>query len=924
MRVTSNYAVKAAPKLTDRLWGVDMDLDRNRTMTIEGILKAGGLMGQQVNVDIYGAVGDGTTDDTAAWNLAVTSSPAGSVIVGTKGKTYLVTTIATDKEIHFDLTGITIRRSTNIAVGMESHIVTTAPGAYEVTVRGGKLEFTGSMDDAVNGKVNGLNFQNDTAVVNGTRVTGCSWCGVQAALTVKELTCIGVESHDNGYAGIWGKGNRVIGVACRTHRNGGYNGVDGYGFVTTHQTESENEYFALTACQAFENMTRGLDCHSSRGSVIITASQAVNNGAPNAKWGNAVAPAARQIHCVNRFNACQIKDNYVRSEHATGALINVTAEGTFDFGLKKLDIQGNICDVMNSNATCYGVAVQFKQSENLVVSNNTISHSGTAQTYSIVIEGVPGADGWYRDAILFNNSCDRGLFFRCEQAVPSSGRHRLIMGKSSYSTAIVRFNSSTSPVVIKVKDVIVTERQLSVYGHANLLGSIEVQGCDVDSMLDSSAFEGGIHILNLNGKVKDTTSRNSWAQGIIGTGGRVDVIGCDVIKPNRGKLSANHAAIDTTGTIQDCYADNEDATVSGAAYGFGFRCSAYDFTKAFKGNRVRIATSNFARLNMSAVGLGTNVTYTQGLTLDPDTKSFRVDYTAVPNGLFRILDEVHDDSPNTSDALKSVCVGVWDRTLSSSSAAGSTNLNVSSTSLAVGDRVGVLLDDATYHWTNVTVIVDANNVTIANAIPAGRSASAGVFFRRWRGYGFSRNNFPFEQAMLSITGAFGTGNALPVGVNYVNVSSGLANNYPADLGTSIVVKANNNRTFELFANTAGDFWMRSLHGDSVNNVWKRLQDATNVGVLVAQTIATSGKLNNLAINADTRLLVITAATGISGIASMATGRELIIENRTVGALTLHNEDADSIAANRFAFAGSIPAGACQKVIYTNGRLRQVL
>ena len=94
--------------------------------------------------------------------------------------------------------------------------------------------------------------------------------------------------------------------------------------------------------------------------------------------------------------------------------------------------------------------------------------------------------------------------------------------------------------------------------------------------------------------------------------------------------------------------------------------------------------------------------------------------------------------------------------------------------------------------------------------------------------------------------------------------------------------------------------------------------------MVAQTIATSGKLNNLAINADTRLLVITAASGISGIAGLATGRELVIENRTGGALTLHENDTDSTDINRFAFAGSIPAGACQKVIYTNGRLRQVL
>ncbi|EMS34638.1 hypothetical protein C943_03325 [Mariniradius saccharolyticus AK6] len=773
-----------------------------------------------INVDDFGAIGDGTTDDTTAWNAAVTAAPAGSVIVGTKGKTYLVTTVATDKEITFDLTGITVRRSTNIAVGMESHIFTSSTGAFPVTVRGGKVEFTGSMDDAVNGKINGLNFQNDRVFVLGTEITGCSWCGIQAALTVKDATFIAVESHDNGYAGIWGKGNRVIGVACLTHRNGGYNGIDGYGFVVTHQTESEDEYVSMTACQAFGNMTRGLDSHSSRGSVIITASHAVNNGAPDPKWGNVVAPAARQIHCVNRFNACQIKDNYVRSEYATGALINVTAEESFTFGLKKLDIQGNICDVVNSNSTCYGISVQFKKTEKLVISNNTINHIGTDQVYSIVVESVPGADGWFKDAIIFNNICDRGIFFRCEQ--PVSGGHRLLFSNGTYSTGIIRFSSSTAVASIKIKDIIIKERQLSIHGHSNLLSSVECDGVDVDSIADSSAFEAGIHLLNLNGTIRNSVSKNAWAQGIIGTGGRIDAFGCQVIKPNRGKLSASHAGIDTTGSIDNCYVDNEDVDIPGSAYGFGFRISAYDLSKSFSGNSIKISTSNFLRANMSAIGLGTNDIFTQGILLTPADRRFRFDYTLNPRGIFRFLDEVQDDSPNLTDGHSNVCVLAIDRTLTSISNAGSTNVNVSSTSLAVGDRVGLLLDDNTYHWTWITAIPDGSNITIQDAIPVDRSANGAVYLRRWRGYGFSRNNFPNLTALLSITGEAGTGNALPTGVNYVNVVDGLSNNYPSAIGTSLIVKINNNRTFEIFANTEGVFWMRSLHGDATDNVWHKL------------------------------------------------------------------------------------------------------
>jgi hypothetical protein len=817
VKVDGSYPVKANPIGSDKVWGYDSESLTNKVFEIGKISSK-----ESVNVDNFGAIGDGNTDDTIAFNLAVANSPNGSVIVGTKGKTYLITTISINKEIHLDLTGISIIRSTGVNVGGESHIITTSPGNYYVTVRGGNIEFTGSIDNAVNGKINGINFQNDDVFVNGTKIEGCSWCGIQSELTVKKSIFIAVESHNNGYAGIWSKGNDVIGLACHTDYNGGYNGIDGYGFVTTHQTESENEYFILTSCRATGNMSRGLDCHSSRGSVIFSSCHAINNGAPNPKWGNVVIATARQIHCVNRFNSCQIKDNYVRSEFGTGSLINVTAEASFTFGLKLLDIQGNTCDVLNNNEVCYGISVQYKLTEKLQISNNIVKHSGADQIYSIAIEGVPGSDGWFKDAIIFNNNCDRGLTFRSQNPHPTDVQN-IVFGNNTVSQAFIRLQESTGVVNLKISNVVVKERQIAVYGHTNLLSNCTIDNCDVDAVLDTGAFEGGIYLLNINGKVSHTKVKNSLAQGILATGGRVDAVNCDVIKANRGKLSASHAGIDVTGSIEGCYVDNEDVSSAGTAYGYGYRCSAYDMSKTFSGNRIKIPSTSFARMDMSAIGLGTNVIFSTGVKLNPNDKEFRLNYELNPNGIFRFLDEVHDDNPNIIEhALKSICVSAIDRTLISTSAAASTNVNVDSTGLEVGDRVGLLLDDSTYHWTTVSVIVDTNNITVSSAIPTGRSASAAVYFRRWRGFGYSRTNFPNLTPMLNISGVAGSGNALPRGVNWVNVSDGLSNNYPSNLGTSLVVKENNNRTFELFANTEGIFWMRSLHGDATDNIWHRL------------------------------------------------------------------------------------------------------
>jgi len=822
-KVDSTYPVKITPELSDRVWGFDPTSLKNTLFSIPGILDLNNsdIEPNAINVKRYpGVVGDGINDDTVGLQLALDEA-AGRWIHFPPGIYRITDQLNITSKTNITGYGAKIVMSENIDIAEEMAMFSSSTGDYKVHIKGIELEYQGDIDIALNGKVNGITVSNDNCFFEDVRATGFSWCGIQSQLTVKKVTYLRVESHNNGYAGIWAKGNDVIGLACRTDYNGGYNGVDGYGFVTTHQTESENEYFILTSCRATGNMSRGLDCHSSRGSVIFSSCHAINNGAPNPKWGDVVNTTARQIHCVNRFNSCQIKDNYVRSEFGTGSLINVTAEASFTFGLKLLDIQGNTCDVLNNNEVCYGISVQYKLTEKLQISNNIVKHSGADQIYSIAIEGVPGSDGWFKDAIIFNNNCDRGLTFRSQNPHPTDVQN-IVFGNNTVSQAFIRLQESTGVVNLKISNVVVKERQIAVYGHTNLLSNCTIDNCDVDAVLDTGAFEGGIYLLNINGKVSHTKVKNSLAQGILATGGRVDAVNCDVIKANRGKLSASHAGIDVTGSIENCYTDNEDVANAGSAYGFGFRISSYDLTKSFNGNRIKIASTNFARINMTAVGLGSNVSYTQGLVLDPANFRFRLDYTLNPSGIFRVFDEVHDESPNLTDGLKNICVLAVDRTLSTTSGSGATNVNVTSSTLEVGDRVGLLLDNSTYHWTWISAIVDANNITIQEAIPVDRSANSIVYFRRWRGYGFSRNNFPNLVSMPNISGVAGSGNALPRGVNWVNVSDGLSNNYPSNLGTSLVVKENNNRTFELFANTEGIFWMRSLHGDATDNIWHRL------------------------------------------------------------------------------------------------------
>lgn len=58
-------------------------------------------------VDEFGAVGDGVTDDTAAFNAAIAACPDGGTVT-TKGKTYLISDITLNRSVNFDLNGATI------------------------------------------------------------------------------------------------------------------------------------------------------------------------------------------------------------------------------------------------------------------------------------------------------------------------------------------------------------------------------------------------------------------------------------------------------------------------------------------------------------------------------------------------------------------------------------------------------------------------------------------------------------------------------------------------------------------------------------------------------------------------------------------------------------------------------------------------
>lgn len=93
----------------------------------------------------------------------------------------------------------------------------------------------------------------------------------------------------------------------------------------------------------------------------------------------------------------------------------------------------------------------------------------------------------------------------------------------------------------------------------------------------------------------------------------------------------------------------------------------------------------------------------------------------------------------------------------------------------------------------------------------------------------------------------------------------------------------------------------------------------------SQTVATAGTINDLAINADCKLLILTGATDLTGVVFVDNTRLLRIAASGVNVI-IRDQSVSSTAANRFALGAdlTINAGEVYQFIYTDSRWRRVL
>lgn len=262
MRVDEGYRLKGIPKLNDRPWGWDTDLGKNTTWTLEGMLRAGGVLNSAIDVRMYGAVGDGENDDTAAIQLAL-GAAAGRWVNFPPELNYKLTA-ALNVPVGSNIIGYGAR------IFCDTHIHLMNVNGNTV-IKGLELEGAGS--ETPNDLGRGINMVGSVGdykanlTLEDVYVHNVGYYGVYLQF-VENFKVLKSRVHNIGYGGIFGlsvsKGQvDKCWVKGLTGDSGAYNiSFTRATTVNTLEANPRSQDVDVTFCLAEDNLTwKALDTH---------------------------------------------------------------------------------------------------------------------------------------------------------------------------------------------------------------------------------------------------------------------------------------------------------------------------------------------------------------------------------------------------------------------------------------------------------------------------------------------------------------------------------------------------------------------------------------------------------------------------------------------------------------------------------------
>ncbi|MCU6794234.1 hypothetical protein OB236_19185 [Paenibacillus sp. WQ 127069] len=584
------------------------------------------------NIKDYGAVGNGSTDDTAAFTKAVASLPSGGILYLPIG-TYLVTNLVLVKN------NLTIRAEKGAKI--TSSIVPSASDVAIMKITGNNLvisdleiAYTGIATAKLGGKArNGLQVHGNNIYIENVEVHNTTWAGIATGgVDTSNVTILNCNCHHNGMAGI-STGNtadpktsgypteiNVLGGSYNSNGNPSFNTFDGYGMTLDVITAK------VIGVTANYNFGRGIDSHYCLKSLQISNNYCEGNGlvtdGSKDTIGIQVTRTGRNVVISNNV----VKD--MKYLECVGILVGGDASYPTN-GIGNVVITGNSIE----NIKNAGIFVRGYKTDRVVITDNILR-----DTLGLFVQPNTPADAnaHIKNLLISNNiNTNTGGDAYLQIGGQKNGDFITVTGNVSDSLSLAFYTKHKGSFQIKDNKLLQPITLSCPASTGNVDGNLF-------ELLNYTGSTG--MVLNedyYKGSFRGNTILNSPGSGIEICNGTYDVANNTIINPSRSGSGRGNGilVIDGTPKITNNYISSTDGKMA-----VGVRIDIYNRGLLINGNTIEHSTDNTLGYRNTAGKI-----YAEYL-VDPTMKQFQMGYTAAPTDKlgWKVGDLVYHKSPTTN------------------------------------------------------------------------------------------------------------------------------------------------------------------------------------------------------------------------------------------------------------------------------------
>jgi parallel beta-helix repeat protein len=584
------------------------------------------------NIKDYGAIGNGSTNDTAAFTKALAAIPDGGILYIPMGS-YVITNLAIVKN-NLTLRGEKGTKITSSTVPSTSDVAIIKITGNNLVINDLEIAYTGIATAALGGKArNGLQVHGSNIYIENVEVHHATWAGIATGgVDTSKVTIMNCNCHHNGMAGI-STGNtadpktsgypteiNVLGGSYNSNGNPSFNTYDGYG-MTLDVISAK-----VIGVTANYNFGRGIDSHYSLNSLQISDNYCEGNGLVTDGSKDTIG-----IHVVRTGRNVIISNNTVK-DMKNLECVGILVGGDVNYptnGIGNVVIIGNSIDTIK-NA---GIFVRGYKTERVLIADNILRDTlglfvqpNTPSDANAHVKNLSIANN-----IVTNTANDAYLQIGDQK----NGDYVSITGNicDYISLAFTTNHKGTFQIednkILKPIDILCP----------GSIGNVERNIMDLQSY--SGATGMTLSTTSYSGTFNGNTVLNSPGWGLEVYSGSHDVSHNTIINPSRTTSGRSGGIWVNGGTpkITNNYISCTDGRMA-----VGVRIDAYTRGLVINGNTIEHNVDNTLGYQNTA-----GKVFAEYL-VDPTMKQFQMGYTAAPtdNLGWKVGDLVYHKSPTTN------------------------------------------------------------------------------------------------------------------------------------------------------------------------------------------------------------------------------------------------------------------------------------